>query len=387
VNSNQINIIINESNANTFWFHIFSKYSNNLFLKSNEDIEETPYSENNILFQSIKKNFDLEYKEYKINVIFEYIDESNLKESNNTFYFLCDYLYDFRERYESCNKFSKIHYSIEEIPFTNEKVDLVNNFLNLSEFSLITSTNLKSNSKNLLYDYRISLVYFYYLLGMYHLSLEPIDVSKETLLGSYYRKGYRIDRDNFFEKIQNLIDIKNYSIDYKNDNTILYDLKYMDGWYGNHISSYTDYLKSVCNIVVESEESESTNLYYHCTEKTLKAILFSKLNIFFIYYANHNLVRQLVDDGFWFLNFEFLDKGNITESNIDESIEKSLNYLSELNNKFKDYNLIHSYLMDKFGEKLKNNYKIFDKIKNSNYLTDKILDFLIYKINNNKRIL
>lgn len=386
MSSNKFNIIVNIGNADTFWFYIFSKYSKNLFLKSQEEVEVTPYSENNFLFQNINDNFVLEYKNFKINVSFDYVGE--VEDVENTFYLFCDYLYDFYERFDDVDSYSKIYYSIEEIPFTNEKEKLVHQFIeNIDNFSLITTTNLKVNNPKILYDYRISLVYFYYLLKFYHLPFDIIEIDKKYMLGSYYRKGYRQYRDKFFDRINNLVDIEIYSVDYTNDTTTLFDLKYKDGWYGNHITSYLDYLKSVCNIIVESEENESTNLYYHCTEKTLKAILFSKLNIFFIYYANHNLIKEIVNDGYWFLNFEFLDTTNITEKSVDDSVKKTIEYLKNLEHKFKDYNSIHAHLVNKFGKKLKNNYEIFMNMKNSTHLTDKILDFVIYKFNKGKNII
>lgn len=386
---NKFDIIVNSGSADTFWFYIFSKYSDNIFKKNiNKNYVITPYSENNIKFDLINKNFNIEYNGYSIKIIFDEFNENDLDQLDNRFYLSCDYLYDFDERVEDINNYNKIYYSIEEIPFTNEKEKLVYEFIrNADNFSLITSTNLKLNNPKVLYDYKISLVYFYYILGIYHLPFDDINVSKKHILGSYYRKGYRQNRDEFFNKICKLLDIEIYSVDYLKDDSVLFDLKYMDGWYGNHISSYLDYLKSVCNIMVESEETESTNLYYHCTEKTLKAILFSKLNIFFIYYANHNLIKELVNDGYWFLNFEFLDITNITEKSVDDSIEKTIEYLKNLEHEFKDYNLIYAHLVNKFGKKLKNNYEIFMNMKNSTHLTDKILDFVIYKFNKGKNII
>jgi hypothetical protein len=382
---NNFDIIINSGNADTFWFHIFSKYSNNIFEENaNERYTNTPYSEDNIKFHLINKNFIIRYNDYEIKIIFDKIYFDNVPVNQNKFYLISDYLYDFYNRFENCNQYGKIYYSIEEIPFANENKNLINEFLKMDNFSLITTTDLKFNSKNILYDYKISLIYFYYLLRFYHLPIDEMQVSKKYFIGSYYRKKYRPGRDYFFDKIKKITDVTTYSIDYDLDKSSIFDLKYQDGWYGNHITSYLDYLKSVCNIIVESEDSESINYQYHCTEKTLKAILFSKLNIFFIYYANHNLIKELISDGYWFLNFEFIDINNINEDSVNLSIEKTIQYLNQLKAQFNNYDLLHQHLIDKFGNKLQNNYKIFINLKESTYLSDIILDFIIYKFNKHK---
>lgn len=394
MNYSEINLYIEISSADTFWFHIFSKYSENLY-SDNLDIKSDilwqiqSYSENNEKFLKIKDDLTIKYKNYNLNIYFyEYRFFNEINDESN-FYILCDYLYDFNNRIEELDSYNKIYYSIEEIPFGSTEYNKIDNFINLENFSLITTSNIQSKNNNVLYDYKISLIYFYYLLKFYHLLFDTIEVNKKDLVGCYYKKGYNKNRDEIFDKISKKINYTTYSVDYTQDTTTLFDLKYKDGWYGNHISSYVDYLKSVCNIIVETEVNDTFVSYYHCTEKTLKAILFSKLNIFFIYYGHYNLIKELIKDGFWFLNFEFLDVNNITKETVDESVIKSIDYLNKLQNEYLDYNEVHMYLKSKFGNKLQNNYEIFINLKESTYLSDKILDFIICKFNKlkNKHIL
>jgi hypothetical protein len=140
--------------------------------------------------------------------------------------------------------------------------------------------------------------------------------------------------------------------------------------------------------MVESDEGDSTNPYYHCTEKTLKAIIFSKLNIPFIYYANHNLIQELIQDGFWFLNFEFIErKENITETDVDLSIKKSIKYLNNLYKEIGKYDDVYDFIVNKFQQNMQNNYNLFLKIQKSKDLTNELLDFIIYNFKSNIKIL
>lgn len=267
-----INLFIENNDLSTFWFHIFSKYSENLYdITLDENKLQTPYSENNNKFQTITNKLFFNYLNYNINVIFCKNEFEKLKYDPCNFHITTDYLEDFESNFTTYNKFNKIYVSIEEVPFKNVKSENLLNLLNNDmKCSIITSSNLEFNNKDIFYKYQISLIYFYYLLKFYHLPLDKIKVEKKYLLGSYYRKGYRKFRDKFFKNILSNFDVKLYSIDYTQDTSSLFDLRFNDGWYGNHITSYTDYLKSTCNIIVESEGGNYFDSFYHCTEKTLK---------------------------------------------------------------------------------------------------------------------
>lgn len=381
----QINLYIKKSGADTFWFNLFSKYCDNLYndklIFDKKNLNSTNYISNayfekNEKFHTIKNNFTLIYKNYKLSINF-YNNESLQKIDNDQNLYLIDnYFYNFNSEWKYLNLNNKIFFLFDESPpRTETNLQLFKNFNN---FGLITSSNLHINNKNIFYTYQISLIYFYYLLRLYHLSLDEISVNKKYLIGCYYKKNYKFYRDDIFNKISNISDIKIYSVNYTEDESCLFDLQYKVGWDSNHITSYVDYLKSVCNIIFESNGAYDD--FYHCTEKTLKAILFSKLNIIFIYHANYNLVKELINDGYWFLNFEFIDNNkDITDNDVEESILKSVHYLNELYLKFNDNQKVYNYLKQKYETKMQNNYKIFTKLKTTNDLSEEIIKFIIYK--------
>lgn len=383
-----INLYIQESNSDTFWFHLFSKYSEKIYdTELNIDEFQTPYSEYNSKFETITNKLFFNYENHRINIIFSKDNFEFVKYNPNNFYIVTDYLMDFESNFINYNKSNKIYLSLEEVPFRNIKSENLIKLINNANCSIITSSNLESNNKNIFYRYQLSLIFFYYHLKFYHLPLDEIIIKKENLLGSYYRKGYRKFRDEFFENISNKINFKVYSIDYTEDASSIFDLKFNDGWFGNHITSYIDYLKSTCNIIFESDGDIHIDSFYHCTEKTLKGILFSKLNILFIYYANPKLVKELINDGYWFLNFEFIDKSkDIDYDNLKNSIYKSIEYLNKLNIELKNYNDVYTHLVEKYEHKMQNNYNLFTKLKTSNDLSKEILNFIIYKFKRNQSI-
>lgn len=68
---------------------------------------------------------------------------------------------------------------------------------------------------------------------------------------------------------------------------------------------------------------------------------------------NTKLVKELIDDGYWFLNFEFINNSdNITDDDLKNSIYESIKYLNKLYEDTKDYNKVHTHLIEKYKYKM-----------------------------------
>jgi len=162
----------------------------------------------------------------------------------------------------------------------------------------------------------------------------------------------------------------------------------------NHITSYIDFTTSVCNVIFETlystgnvDEPGSDNKMYcrqYITEKTLKAIIFSEENIFFIWYGPIKLYKHLMDMGFWFLNSEFYDESielsvlypNTSYSHMEESVIDASIYLKSLKEKYKTNTEVHKHLMKTFGHKLQKNVELFKEILNSYSKKENILNLI-----------
>jgi hypothetical protein len=78
--------------------------------------------------------------------------------------------------------------------------------------------------------------------------------------------------------------------------------------------------------------------------------------------------------GFCFLNCEFYNEE--TRIPMEQSIIDTSIFLKTLKNKLNDNNLVHSYLMGKYGEKLKNNTKLFKELLNSYHKKEDVLNLI-----------
>ena len=93
--------------------------------------------------------------------------------------------------------------------------------------------------------------------------------------------------------------------------------------------------------------------------------------------------------GFWFLNCEFYNEEKevpqtvgyadgmiLSYSAMEQSVIDTSIFLKTLKDKLNDNNLIHSYLMGKYGEKLKNNTKLFKELLNSYHKKEDVLNLI-----------
>jgi hypothetical protein len=366
-------------------YNIFSKYE-----KKNveEFVSKNGYSyfDGNSFIKNINAEWSLFYKNNLIDIKLYHDNDlsENYSEYDDVIVFDTKYLF---EKSDIDNfKFKTIFLAIDEIPQPINHIKMLID----SGIKFISSGNTKITnnlSYGYFYSYKLAILFYYYRLGFYHLNLDNIDVVKQNILGFYHKSNYKKNRDSYITQITNLFKnknnnyIKNYSIPY-NDYTTLLDLKYDHGWTKNHITSYTDYIKSICILIFETDVAVNE---YHTTEKTLKAILFSKLNIPSILVCNYKQLIELVNDGYWFLNCEFIDFNLLMNSNevkgrriLNKSVEDSVNFLLEifeLNSK--DLNKTNEYIRDKFSYKMQNNYKIFNETIYDIKIQDEIMDFIL----------
>lgn len=268
----------------------------------------------------------------------------------------------------------------------------------LSEFRIISSASLSFSNKNFYFEPLINLFVFYYIFGFDYLSYSKLDVKKTNLMGMYYIKSYKSVRDKFydgfikpiFEK-QNTELVKIYDTQCDKPQLISQLLqKYKGYWSLNHNAMYSDYITSVCGFIFDTLNHTSIDGPAKATgrsyinEKALKGIIYSKLNIPFIIDTNPNNFEILNKLGFWFLNSEFyqFDTDKLIEEKVvpmQNSIINAMEYLISIYKENDcDLDKTHQSLVEKYGDKMQNNYNTFIK-----YLTDapnseQLLNFILY---------
>jgi len=268
----------------------------------------------------------------------------------------------------------------------------------LSEFRIISSASLSFSNKNFYFEPLINLFVFYYIFGFDYLSYSKLDVKKTNLMGMYYIKSYKSVRDKFydgfikpiFEK-QNTELVKIYDTQCDKPQLISQLLqKYKGYWSLNHNAMYSDYITSVCGFIFDTLNHTSIDGPAKATgrsyinEKALKGIIYSKLNIPFIIDTNPNNFEILNKLGFWFLNSEFyqFDTDKLIEEKVipmENSIINAMEYLISIYKENDcDLDKTHQSLVEKYGDKMQNNYNTFIKYLTDAPNSDKLLNFILY---------
>lgn len=268
----------------------------------------------------------------------------------------------------------------------------------LSEYRIISSASISFENKNFYFEPIINLFVFYYIFGFDYLSYSKIDVKKTNLMGMYYIKNYKVVRDKFYDEFikptfekHSVTGLKIYDTQLDKPQLITQLLqKYKGYWSLNHNAMYTDYISSVCGFIFDTlnhtaiQGPNNSEERYYINEKALKAIMYSKLNIPFILDTNPNNFEILNNLGFWFLNSEFyqFDTNKTTEEKIEpmrDSITSAIEYLiSVYKENDCDLNKTHSILVEKYGNKMQNNYNTFIKYLTDAPNSDKLLNFILY---------
>lgn len=267
----------------------------------------------------------------------------------------------------------------------------------------LSSASISFEHPNFYYEPILNLIFFYYHYGFNFLNYYKFD-NKENLLGIYHKPINFINtgknhRDYLYSQIQNILqsDLVSYNSNDYNLKLLLQPYDKFGHWGNNHITSYLDFTTSVCNVIFETLHSNGnleqpgTKMYgrQYITEKTLKAICFSEEEIFFIWYGPTKLFKHLINMGFWFLNCEFYneeteipsvvhygDDMRLSYSAMEQSVIDTSIFLKTLKDKLNDNRLVHNYLMGKYGEKLKNNTKIFKELLHSYHKKEDVLNLI-----------
>ena len=232
---------------------------------------------------------------------------------------------------------------------------------------ILSSSSVSFTHPNFIYDPTFNLVFFYDDLGFNYLKYHKQDCTKTGLLGTYYRKKHidgnnRVGRDMVIDMARTVLedDLKILSDESKTEfNYLLENNEFFGKWTQHtHITSYTDYMINSCNLMCESMDPSIGQQFEreYITEKTLKAILFSEENIFFILYCTDYNMKVLTDLGFWFLNTEFYT------DQVNRSVFKSFKYLKQLKNELKDDQKVYEFLLKTYGDKLENNVRLYKKM-------------------------
>ncbi len=270
----------------------------------------------------------------------------------------------------------------------------------LDNHKVISSGAFGYTHNNFYYEPFLNLLYFYYIYGFDFLSYKHLKIDKQNLIGLYLKKNYKPERDSLYNDILNKFEVEGIENNLleiydsiANKPTFLTDLITIHqsfGWEKNHYSTYTDYITSVCSFLFETTNyrtfqwpANGKNRQY-ITEKTLKAILFSKLNIPFIVDMNPYNFLELHKLGFWFMNTEFFDFEKINSDkeiaeNYKNSIDKSIEYvLNTYKENGSDLNKTHKKLEVLYSNKMQNNFNQFMKYLEGPKNCDKLIEFILY---------
>jgi hypothetical protein len=292
--------------------------------------------------------------------------------------------------YEKFGKrYNRLVFNMEEpIPTDNGDLDVYfYNNLRAKIVSTYSDDNLvKLDRDKFIYVPLINFVKFFYDKGYNYLNFD-VSINKENLIGAYWISNYKEMRDNLIKNVNNLLNERN------QPNTKIYKqsfprtvsqqyLEYTkEQWQTNHSTTYLDFGTSVINIVFETAFAYED--FY--TEKTLKALLFSKSSYNILYKTLKHL-RYLKSLGFWFLNFEYIDwsMDDINHANcehmVNQSIYSAVNHVVDLYEELGDYNLVMQRLDEQHYEKRIKNYELVQQyIINPKY-RDELLDFLFDEI-------
>ena len=300
------------------------------------------------------------------------------------------------------NYFTNIDKNILEVIYLNvsEAIHTKNNTLRnfLKDKKVISCSNVSYTNTNFYYEPFLNLIYSYYQYGFDFYPYNKLDVKKQNLIGMYLKKNYKVSRDKTYSDIQSKFINKNIDTDllqiYKESKRPNFFTKFnclhTPAWDSKcHTTSYLDYITSVCAFGFETTNFEEFIFPYqslnrqYITEKTLKAILYSKMDIPFIMDMNPFNFIELHEMGFWFLNSEFFDFTKTkfideASENMKNSIFKSIEYILELyKNNNSDLDKTHSELKTLYGDKMQNNYNLFMEYLVKPYNCEKLIKFVL----------
>ena len=328
----------------------------------------------------------------------EYIFSKDINVINQANCDLKVYLFTTFNEWKSFNGYDRLIQTqiVENYNVTNNQLK---EYLDAGNICL-SSASISFDHPNFYFEPIFNLIFFYHHLGFNFLNYYKFD-KKENLLGVYHKPvkeigNGRLHRNFLFEKIKEILndDFVSYESSDYNLKTLLQPHDTFGYWLSNHITSYTDFTTSVCNVVFETLSANAHVEKYdfgftryerqYITEKTLKAICFSEENIFFIWYGPTKLYKHLINVGFWFLNSEFYNESieisytdnRLSYSHMEQSVIDTALYLKNLKEQYKTNKEVHQHLMEKYGHKLEKNVELFKEILNSYDKKEDILNLI-----------
>lgn len=267
--------------------------------------------------------------------------------------------------------------------------DSITEFLDRGNvFLSFVSSNI--DHENFIFFPLYSFVYHYYELGFKFLNYYKNTI-KEHLVGAYCNKVHiggwpNLRRIQIFDDVKGILgdDCYRFESPTSDFDMLLDSYRYFGQWYNVHMAGYSDFNSSVCSIIFETYNSMGQHVHENrimLTEKTVKSLLFSKENLFFMWYGYEMFIPYLKEKGFWFLNFEFYDPDDRSngETAIFNSIIKTANYLKDLKNQLGTNESVYKYLLNSYGHKLENNSQLIDSLLNNCDIKDKVINLLKYE--------
>ena len=249
------------------------------------------------------------------------------------------------------------------------------------------------NHPRAIIDVNLNLFYFVDDFGYYYLNYYPYK-DKNHLIGLYNRydeyKSARTRMKEFFEE-KTGCEIYKFKTSSRFFSEVSGAILGKWKWQQMHITSYTDYMTCVANLVFESRMGHAEDWSF--TEKTIKSIVFQAADIFFIYSGTSVGMEHLHQRGFWFLNSEFYEPDNLVNDfnfpsefcddpksmPIYRSVFKAIEYVQQLKNELGSNNAVYELLLEKYGDKLRANEAAFNHLMQNCEYRDKLLSFLTDK--------
>lgn len=273
----------------------------------------------------------------------------------------------------------------EPVP-TSVMDDVITQFLENNLLMTGSEINLPPH-RNLIKEYGFHFYHLYNWIGFRFLNYHQV-FNKTNLVGVYYKDTHisgRVleNRTKLFNEVKDIL--QDNLVAYSTPETKIPELlvEYNKGfgmWERIHTPTYTDYMTSVCSIIFETNSITGDKICAreHITEKTLKAILFSKANIFSLLFCSPKQYKYLVDNEFWMLNFEFIESEDVTELTIMDSIVKACEFVNSLYIESGSLEEVYFQLLAIYEHKLEKNSRLIDNLLNTCPADTKqrVLDFI-----------
>lgn len=252
---------------------------------------------------------------------------------------------------------------------TPQQKQYILNYLDQSagHYFILTHSDpeLESRSDKVFLSHQLNLYWMYWEQGFFWLNYPTDCQSKTNLLGTYAHrardyKSYRLDLIKRIEhKTEQTVKIYGHSHNHSLWEAWMFQ-RYM-------VTNYSDYQTSVANISIETAINPEAHMMF--TEKTVKAIVYTRAHTFFILIHQEKAMQYLYDKGFWFLNTDYWRQG----AGLEQSAVLCINRIKTMS---RDLNTVYSLLRTEYQEQLNKNYQIWNDLLNYADYTDWLKNIL-----------